>query len=274
MGCMKQRLNRAPLRLAAIDLDGTLLGPDCTISRENRAAVTRLAGAGIEVVIASGRHYQSVRDYAAQLPEVRWIVSSQGAEVGTADRSQVLGRTFLREPEVRALIAAEAGRGFTSVYYSGEGVFTSTSPNKDLAGYAAMSGHSPVFADRAEIGRMELQKVLWLGEPGNIAGLREDHRVAALGLQGLQTHGEIYEFMPVETTKAHALRVLTDHLGLAAENVVAFGDGENDISMFEWAGDSFAMPHGWTGALAKAKRIAPEGPPETVVARAVEVLLG
>ena len=272
-GRMNTRETSPTLRLAAFDLDGTLLGPDSTISRENRAALTRLAEAGIEVVLASGRHYHSVASYAAQLPEVKWIVSSQGAEVGTTDRSHVLGRTFLREAEVRALMEAENGRGFTPVYYSGDDVFTSTLPNKDLAGYTALSGHSPVFADRGEIGQMELQKILWLGERERIAELRTDERVAALGVQSLQTQPDIFEFMPHQTTKAHALQILTDHLGLKAENAVVFGDGENDISMFQWAGHSYAMPHGWEHALAAAKRIAPEGPPETVIARAVEEML-
>jgi Cof subfamily protein (haloacid dehalogenase superfamily) len=270
---MNTRETSPNLRLAAFDLDGTLLGPDSTISRENRAALARLADAGFEIVLASGRHYHSVASYAAQLPEVKWIVSSQGAEVGTTDRSHVLGRTFLREAEVKALMDAENGRGFTPVYYTGDDVFTATRQNDALAGYIALSGYSPVLADRAEIGRMELQKILWLGERERIADLRTDESVAALGVQSLQTQPDIFEFMPIETTKAHALQKLTDHLGLTPENVVVFGDGENDISMFRWAGHSYAMPHGWAHALAAAKRIAPEGPPETSVAKAVEEML-
>ena len=55
--------------------------------------------------------------------------------------------------------------------------------------------------------------------------------------------------------------------------VVAFGDGENDVPMFEWAGMSVAMPHGWPLALARAKLIAPAGPPETALARGVDLIL-
>ncbi|RYD26065.1 MAG: HAD family phosphatase, partial [Verrucomicrobiaceae bacterium] len=47
------------IRLAAIDLDGTLLGPDSRISPENLSAVDQLTRAGIEVVFASGRHFKS-----------------------------------------------------------------------------------------------------------------------------------------------------------------------------------------------------------------------
>ncbi len=120
---------------------------------------------------------------------------------------------------------------------------------------------------------MPLQKIVWLGKSQAITALRSDESLAAYGLQGVQTEARIFEFMPLETTKASALAILADHLELTSENVVAFGDGENDIPMFEWAGLSFAMPHGWKSALAKATRIAPAGAPHTAFARAVDQLL-
>ena len=52
-----------------------------------------------------------------------------------------------------------------------------------------------------------------------------------------------------------------------------FGDVENDIPMFEWAGVSVAMAHGWPLALRKAKCVAPDGVPETALARAVDLVL-
>ena len=58
-------------KLAAIDLDGTLLGPDHTISPANVQAVQRLQAAGIEVVLASGRHQGTMVAFARALPGVR-----------------------------------------------------------------------------------------------------------------------------------------------------------------------------------------------------------
>ncbi|MCW1926638.1 Cof-type HAD-IIB family hydrolase [Luteolibacter arcticus] len=262
------------VRLAAIDLDGTLLGPDLGISEENRGAIERLASAGIEVVLASGRHYRSMRPYVRQLPQVRWIVSSQGAEVARADRSSIVAQKFLRDADVRSLIDAESRRDFTAVYYTADEVFTAARANGDLDAYASMSNPVPVHASHAELLGMQVQKVLWLGEPRAVAGLRVDEGLAALGLQGVQTVDCVYEFMPVETTKATALEILSASLGMGRGNVVAFGDGENDIPMFDWAGLSYAMPHGWENALSRATHVAPPGPPQTAFARAVEELLG
>jgi hypothetical protein len=81
------------------------------------------------------------------------------------------------------------------------------------------------------------------------------------------------EFMPADVSKGSALATLALRLGIQPAAAVVFGDGDNDIPMFEWAGMSVAMPHGWPLARAKAKLVAPEGPPETALARGVDLIL-
>ena len=263
------------LRLAAIDLDGTLLGPDLDISRENHAAIERLAEAGLEIVLASGRHYRSMAPYVRELPQVRWIVSSQGAEVARADRSGIVAQQFLSESDLGSLIDAGSLRqeDFTPVYYTADEVFTASPENEQLHHYATLSGRMPALVSHEDVLRMQVQKVLWMGTPLHIETLRTDESLAALGLQGVQTMDHIYEFMPLETSKAWGLQILSDNLGLTSRQAVVFGDGENDIPMFDWAGLSYAMPHGWQSALTRATRTAPPGPPHTAFARAVDQLL-
>src|SRR3954464_4077667 len=84
-----------PFRLAAVDLDGTLLGPDLQISTENKDALRRLQDAGASVVLASGRHYQSMIPFAREIPGVAWILSAQGGEVSDLERKKILFQRFL-----------------------------------------------------------------------------------------------------------------------------------------------------------------------------------
>ncbi len=264
---------RFPFRLAAIDLDGTLLGPDLTISVENHAALTALDAAGLTVVLASGRHYHSMLPYARQLPVVQWMVSAQGGEVADRERTTVLSRLFLDPAALGTLLALEATLGFAAIHYTPDGVCTESTPNPHLAFYTHLSGLNPARVDRPNLLRRPVHKTVWIGEPAAISALRSDPRVAALPLQCVQTHAELYEFMPKATTKATGLQTLVAHLSLTPDHVVAFGDAENDISMFDWAGTSFAMPHGWPTALARARHVAPAGPPHSALARAVTQLL-
>ncbi len=258
-------------KLAAIDLDGTLLGPTQLISEENVRAVQDLQAAGAQVVLASGRHYDSMRKYADMLRGVEWIVSSQGGEVCDLQRATVLCREFL--PESEAEKALETGRslGFSTVAYTAEKVFTESEWDDGLDFYVNLAGLRPVEIKRAELLKHEIFKVIWIGTAEKLTKATEE--MPATSLQVVRTNKRFLELMPADVSKGTALEVLASHLRINAADAVVFGDGENDIPMFEWAGTSVAMPHGWPLALKKATCVAPDGADETALARAVEMVL-
>ena len=66
-------------RLAAIDLDDTLLGPDKQISAANLAAIQKLRGFGVQIVLASGRKHENMARFHAVLGGTGYIISGQGA---------------------------------------------------------------------------------------------------------------------------------------------------------------------------------------------------
>lgn len=263
----------ADLRLAAIDLDGTLLGADHQVGLENRRAVARLIEAGYEVVLASGRHFLSMRPYAEQLPGVHWLVAAQGGEVSDIRRTHVLERHLLAREQLAAIVAILQRRGVSALYYAPEGILTDSPASESLEFYTTLSGNVLQPLTTAELQTRSVFKVVSAGTPEVIDELIASADVAALDLQRVRTHRRFFEFMPWGVTKATGLRALTTHLGLAAGNVVAFGDADNDVPMFQWAGFSYAMPHGWPSAKAHARRIAPEGDPDSAFARAVDALL-
>lgn len=260
------------LRLAAIDLDGTLLAPDLSISRANREAVAKLRDAGLEVVLASGRHHDSVRPFASDLG-LRWIISAQGGEASDVPRQTVLSRTFLPPERVRDILALQPDVGLSAIFYAPDEILTLSETNEAVAFYSQLTGLTPRRVRAAELDTTAFFKVVWIGAPSAIEALSANPRVAAIPLQQVRTHLRIYELMPVEVSKATGLAALARHLGLGPANAVVFGDADNDIPMFDWAAASFAMPHGWPQAKQRARWIAPEGPPESALARAVAQLL-
>ena len=259
--------------LAAIDLDGTLLSPDLTISAANLNAIKKLQAAGAEVVIASGRHYESLRPFVELLPGVKWVVSVQGGEVSDARRENVLQRAFLDHASLSAVLELGETIGCSAVAYAVEGVFTSASTNPDIEFYGWLAGRVPVTLSQVELLAKEVFKIVWIGLPERIAALREIEQVAKLKLQIVRTHERIMEFSPPGVSKGTGLGVLAEHLRLRAEDAVVFGDAENDVPMFEWAGTSVAMPHAWPVAITKATITGPVGPKETALALAVDAIL-
>lgn len=259
--------------IAAIDLDGTLLGPDLKISGENRCAAARLRAAGFEVVIASGRHRESARPFAESLPEVRWVVSTQGAEVGDVAGTTRLSRDFLGVAQLDSVLGVRPA-GTAALFYATEGILTDTDDCEELRFYRGLCGLSPRRLELTAIKAAPIFKTVWVLPDAVIDRLVADPRVTALDIQTVRSHERLVEFMPVGVNKASGLAILARHLGLETRQSVVFGDAENDIPMFDWAACSYAMPHGWPAARRRATRVAPPGPPETAFARAVDDLLG
>jgi Cof subfamily protein (haloacid dehalogenase superfamily) len=260
-------------KLAAIDLDGTLLGPDHQISAANVQAVRQLQAAGAQVVLASGRHYDAMRKYADVLPDMQWIISCQGAELSDISRTNVLSRIFLPAAAVAAAVTLGQSLGFTPVLYTIEGVLTEAGWNEEMKLYTDLTGIRPESVSEQEMLAHQVFKVIWMGEPALLSKVQLPISQLPSSIQAVRTNLRFLELMPADASKGLALAILAAHLGISPSDAVAFGDGDNDIPMFQWAGLSVAMPHGWPAALKQATIVPPAGPPETAFARGVEMIL-
>ncbi len=271
---MKQA-NSGKFRLAAIDLDGTLLGPDKLIGDENRRAVARLQAAGVEVVPASGRHYHTMLPYAESLDGIRWLASVQGAEVSDLARGRVLEQRFLEAEHAREALELGRALGVAVVVCADTDDFVRGLPEEApaLRHYEELAGRCAVRveSDAALLARNSF-KLVWDAEPAVI------DRALALPALGrtravkVRTMPRLLEFVPPGATKGSAMDLLAAHLGVDAADALGFGDADNDVPLFQWAGVSVAMPHGTPAARAAATFAAPEGPPESAFARGVDEL--
>jgi len=212
-----------------------------------------------------------MRKYADRLHGVQWIVSSQGGEVCDLQRKTVLSRKFLRRDEAERTLEVGRSFGFSTVAYTVDEVFTESTWDDGLDFYVDLAGLKPVEIERAELLKRDIFKVIWIGTAERLTKVAAE--MPATTIQVVRTHKRFLEFMPADVSKGTALEVLAARLGINASEAVVFGDGENDIPMFEWAGASVAMPHGWPLALKRATCVAPEGADETALARAVKMIL-
>lgn len=256
--------------MVATDLDGTLLSATHQVSEENLEAIRRLQSADIEVVLASGRHYNSMHRIAAIIPGIRWIVSSQGGEVSNLDRSQVLHRVFLAPEDVGHIMDRAHQLDLFAAAYTPDGLVTESIPVDEEDVLHTFQEPRLIKASRRQLLELPVFKIVWISTPERISELARQPPVLGHAVQSLQTHRRIFEYMPQATSKGAALDVLATHLGIRPEQTAVFGDGENDIPMFDWAGISVAMPRSWPAALSRATLVGPDAPLETAFARAVD----
>ena len=98
-------MNALPYRLAASDLDGTLLGPRKDIGPANVLAVRRLQAAGVRFVIASGRRHQNSLRYYRQLGLDGLMISCSGALVRDPATEETLREVLIPAPLAEELVA-------------------------------------------------------------------------------------------------------------------------------------------------------------------------
>lgn len=262
-------------RLAAIDIDDTLVGPDKQVSPENRAAVNRLQAAGCRVVLASGREHHSMAIYQQRLGLDDFVVANQGAlVVHPASGRQLWRRPVAPELATRLLHRGRA-EGFDVLLATDEGFVASPTSPWVTQDFAAKDGTLRVNARdlEAEVMRGPL-KVLWFGDTPAVHALSRVMS-AELGATAevVITTAHLLEFNAPDATKATGVAAVARHYGIAQSDVLAFGDSHNDVPLLRWAGLGVAMSHGLPEAHAVADMVAPDVDPNCALAVAIDLLL-
>lgn len=239
-------------RLVALDIDGTLLrwqdGSDTPyeeVSDAVRAAVARVLDAGAHVVLSSGRSVHSMTPVADLLSlrgqpggddDRLWIVASNGAVLTRyAPLEIVREETFDAREAVHAVLQ-EHPTALVAVEDRGLGYRVNRPfPPGELTGELVETPLDEMVAE-------PVSRVI-IRDPDSTA---EDF-VALVGRLGL--HGTDYvvgwtawlDLTPVGVSKASGLDHVCTQLGLEASDVLAIGDGRNDLEMLAWAGRGVAM---------------------------------
>jgi Cof subfamily protein (haloacid dehalogenase superfamily) len=241
------------LRLAAIDLDGTLLRPDGSLSKRSRAALERAREAGIHTVLVTARGPRSVRVLAADLGLDGSAICSNGAITldlasGEVVRTQPLGT------EIAARLVRELRSRLPGILFAAETEEIVLEP-----GFAAWEWEPPTgtrYADGLELVAEPVAKLIVRHDTLALEAIAEAARElagddAAVTIPGPWT----VEISAAGVSKAAALVELCAELGVEAAEVVAFGDYPNDLPMLEWAGHAVAVANAHPDVLAAADEV-------------------
>ena len=262
-------------RLLAVDLDGTLLREDLSVSDRTRAALAAMRESGAEVVIVTARSPRTVRDIAREAGIVGRAICANGATIYDLDRDEIVDHTPLANDvgrdvahglrlEVPSVVFGwelELRFGSEPAY---EALRTSSwwpRPDGSFAPCDVLAWEQPFTK---LLGRVETTALAdAYAVAVEVAGSR-----ASVTLTG----DAFVEMMAPGVSKRSALEGLAAELGMSAADVVAFGDQLTDVGMLEWAGHGVAMANGSPEALAAADEVAPSNDADGV-AVALERLL-
>ncbi|MET0952122.1 MAG: HAD family hydrolase [Aeromicrobium sp.] len=227
-------------KLVALDIDGTLVDGNNEMSAAVRDAVRAIRDAGIETVISTGRAIPGVLDTTGKLGFTEgYAVASNGAIVFAYDPVDILHAvTFDASDAVRrvmeyvpdAIVAVEeVGVGFR---------VNRPFPEDEVSGNFTVEHIDSLIAE--PVTRVVIRSTDHTAE--EFGAIVDD-----LGLTGTNYfigYSAWLDLAPDGVSKASGLEHLTDRLGIDRADVLAVGDGNNDLEMWTWAGRGVAMGHG------------------------------
>lgn len=270
------------IKVIAMDLDGTALNHQKQLTERTRAAIQNAAKSGIQIVVATGRTFSSLAPEVLAMPEITCAITSNGAVVNRIPDGAVLLHNY-PNPETVSEIAG---------MIQGEKIDTEV-----CTGGQAYIGQS--YYDRVLEGKTnrDVQYVKTTRHPvPDIYQFLLQHRVAIENinlnfktLEEKQQWQQRFQKLPgvtptssflfnvelggATTSKAHALQALLDEWQMTSQQVMAFGDSENDLGMIQLAGIGVAMANGMEEVKQAADLLA-ESNEEDGVAKIIEQLIG
>jgi len=225
-------------KLLVLDLDGTLLEPSGTISAENKRWIANARKAGMNVTFASGRHRKYMRDYAEELGITAPIVSNNGCDIWLPDGT-TLRRSIMPVEHIRFLygLAQQYGLRFRAYAVEGdfeEGVFRPESMDR----YQWL-----MWMYRIAENGSSIKDVLWA-------------TLTAFGKFELSMAGPFkLDVNSLGISKELGVQYICAELGVHSSEVVAIGDGLNDVKLLRWAGLGIAMDNASCEVKAAADRV-------------------
>jgi hydroxymethylpyrimidine pyrophosphatase-like HAD family hydrolase len=224
-------------QLVALDIDGTVVDRDGVLPETVRNAVRLVVDAGVPVVLATGRSWHGTRPVFEDLglPPGSAIASNGAVIVSYPPESIVKAITFDPREVIERVVdfapgtliaVEEIGRGYR---------LNDHFPGGDLTG-------EMIIEDAEQLSSRPVTRVI-LRDP-----TRSDEDFVSLA-KHLGLHGVTYfvgwsawlDIAPEGVNKATALAEVALGLGVSAADVLAFGDGRNDIEMLRWAGRGVAI---------------------------------
>ncbi len=249
-----------PYSIIALDLDGTLTNSEKIITPRTFDALMKAQREGVRLVLASGRPTFGISALANQLQLADYggyVLSYNGGRIIDWCEKTVIFSQVVDQKLVPILYNFAEKAQLPIVTYLPEAILASKNEGEYLAEEARINGMPVVVAQNFVEEAMQIAggstKFLIPGEPELLVQLESEMKAAlSEQMEVFRSAPFFLELPPKGIDKAQSLQRLLTHLGLERESLMAFGDGFNDLSMIQFAGQGVAMAN----AVEEVKSIA------------------
>ena len=269
-----------PIRLIALDIDGTLVDDELTIGPRTRAAIRAAMERDVAVSLVTGRMVSSAIRFARELGLTGPVVGYQGGlirampEEGSPRLGRLLMHTPLSADIAREVVLWAREHGMDPhVNHLERFILRADDPRAD--DYSAFMGaQAELVPDLVAAIRHPVTKVLAVGDPPLPHQMAALARARFAGVADVTiSHPRFLEFVAPGVSKGRAVRWLARRLKVPLGATLAVGDQWNDLEMLAEVGHGTAMPTAPAGVQAVARYVAPPVTEEGVATMIEQLVL-
>ncbi len=238
------------IRLIAFDLDGTLLTTDKRLTEYTRKVLERASKKGIELVPSTGRPYMAVPEVFFHFPGMRYMVTSNGARIMEIGKNTPLFEDLLPFEKAKQLLdICKKYDTMREVFYDGRG-YTEKKKEASIGRYVSAASIEYMRMTRVMVEDLD---GLFRKENRGVDKMQalfadQEEKKQAFAeirqLEGIEASAALSNNIEVNGAGVHkgaGLLRLGKMLSIAPEEMLAFGDGSNDIRMLVTAGTGVAV---------------------------------
>jgi len=229
-------------KLIAVDIDGTLLNDEFKVSKRTQEAIKKAVEKGIIYVAATGRAMKGAEFVNDMLEKDLPFITYNGATVVMGKSGEVLFNKFIEDSVAREVFDIGYQRGIPMVIWTDNGLWTSSACQQTID-YNKYYGIEINLIDSLDAtSGSNVFKIFWVGTDEENQLLQAEMRKRFDGrLNCATSKPEYLEFFSIEAGKEAALEAVGKRYGIDPSEMIAVGDGFNDIPMLEYAGLGVAM---------------------------------
>lgn len=255
-----EKAKQIPYRAIALDLDGTLTNHEKVVTPKTREALLKAAAKGAVIILASGRPTYGIEPVAECLELNQrggYILSYNGGNIVNAKTGEKLFSQFLPDEVIPELYAYAKEHGHALLGYAGNEIITEMPDDQYVKEESRINKMNIRKVDNLfESLEPHPTKLLMTGDP-TLMLKAEEELVEKLGdrMDIFRSAPFFLELVPKGIDKAKSLTRLLTKINLTPADLIAFGDGYNDLSMLKLAGMGVAMENAAPEVRAEADYI-------------------
>lgn len=242
-------MDYSSIKLIGLDLDGTLLHDDKTMSTRTKNAIEQASALGIKVVPITGRPIAGIPDFITLMPEIKYMIYNNGSQIIEGDKT-LFSFSLDKQKAVQIMSLIKSMGAMVEVFVDGWGYiepyvdefYHSVIPEDTPIGQYIYSSRRVVSSINDVVAKGDCINEIFVicpnpeCRPDIVDAIKEIDEIHYWTLDPI-----FVEITRENTNKGVALETLCNLLGIDICDAIAFGDGENDLPFLQKAGVAVAM---------------------------------